>query len=114
MKQKNQSSFNRKAFVTIAMLVAGILLPISGIVNHRMQFDPLTPARHFWMSVHNMSALLFVIMVVIHLFYNFRPLVNHMKKLQSIRVRREAVLALAFVLVVVGLFSYHAFAVVAH
>lgn len=114
MQQKNQSSFNQRAFVSVAMFVSGILLPISGIVNHSMQFDPFTPARHFWMSVHNMSASLFVIMVVIHLYYNFRSLMNHVKKLQSIRIRREALVALVFVLAVVGLFSYHAFAVAGH
>ena len=103
--------FNKHAFISIAMFIAGLGLPISGIMNHRLQFEPLTPERHFWMSVHNMSAILFTLFVIIHLTYNWRSLVRYAKKIKGIRISKEAILAVILVVFIVGLFSSHAFLV---
>jgi uncharacterized membrane protein YdcZ (DUF606 family) len=69
-QELKKKPFNKRAFISIAMFLAGICLPISGIMNHRLQFEPLTVERHFWMSVHNMAGILFVIFVILHLSYN--------------------------------------------
>jgi uncharacterized iron-regulated membrane protein len=101
--------FNKRAFTSIALLLSGLVLPISGIMNHQLQFDPFTQARHFWMSVHNMSALLFTLFAVIHVSLNWRSLVHYAKKAKGFIMSKEAVAAIALIVCVVGLFASHAF-----
>ena len=109
MKIIEKRKFNKRAFVSIAMFIALFGLPVSGIINHNLQFEPFTSERHFWMSVHNMSAILFSIFAFIHITYNWRSLANYIKKAQSINVKKEAAFAFIFVVVIVSLFSFHAF-----
>jgi hypothetical protein len=103
--------FNKRAFYSSVMLISGIILPVSGIMNHKMGFDGLSTARHFWMSVHNVSALLFTIFVVLHIKLNWKPLNSYLNKARSVIISRETIYAVLLVVVLVGLFSMHAFAV---
>ena len=106
MKKK---SFNKRAFASVAMFLSGILLPLSGIMNHQLAFSAMTQQYHFWMSVHNMSALIFCISAVTHVTYNWRALLHYINKVKSQRMSKEAWYAIILVLGVVGLFSSHAF-----
>ena len=78
-------------------------------MNHYSQFDMMTTERHFWMAVHNMSATLFCIFALFHLTYNWKALMNYTKKIKSVRISREFVVACALVLFLVGVYSSHAF-----
>jgi 2-oxoglutarate ferredoxin oxidoreductase subunit delta len=101
--------FNKRAFTSIALLLSGLVLPISGIMNHQLQFDPLTQARHFWMSVHNMSAFLFTIFAITHVALNWRSLIHYVKKAKGVIISMEAVAAVALVASIVGIFVSHVF-----
>jgi uncharacterized membrane protein YdcZ (DUF606 family) len=102
-QELKKKPFNKRAFISIAMFLAGICLPISGIMNHRLQFESLTVKRHFWMSVHNMAGILFVIFVILHLSYNWRILINYTKKAKEMFISKEALAAIVFVIIIVGL-----------
>ena len=101
--------FNRRAFVSIAMFLSGLCLPFSGIMNHKLQFEPLTVERHFWMTVHNVAAILFIIFATIHISYNRRVLIQYTKKARDLFLSKEAVAAFVLVILLVGLFSLHVF-----
>ena len=103
--------FNKRAFYSTVMLISGILLPISGIINHQTGFDRLTAARHFWMSIHNVSALLFTVFGFLHVKLNWKPMKNYLNKARSVILSREALYGIALVIILVGLFSMHALAV---
>lgn len=103
--------FNKRAFVSVGMLAAGISLPISGLMNHLHGFETLTSARHFWMSIHNMSAFLFTIFAVIHASLNWRSITNYFTKIKGDIISKEAIMAIALVLIIIILFSLHAFRV---
>jgi hypothetical protein len=107
--ETTQDKFNKRAFVSVAMFTAGLALPFSGYMNHLTQFDAMTVERHFWMSVHDASALLFAIFAVLHVIYNWNALVRHIKRIKSISIKKEALLALALVILIVGFVSLHAF-----
>jgi len=104
-----KKSFNKRAFISIAMFVSGLSLPVSGIMNHNLQFEPLTQQRHFWMSVHNISAILFTIFIILHLFYNWRSLIHYIRKAKGLVISKEALAAITLVVIIVSLFSSHAF-----
>ena len=101
--------FNRRAFISMALFVSGLLLPVSGIMNHNLQFDFLTPERHFWMSVHNMSALVFSVSAIFHVVNNGRALIHYARNFSGVFVSKEAMAAAALVVTLVGLFASHAF-----
>lgn len=101
--------FNKRAFIANTMFFSGALLPFSGYMNHRLQIEPLTGSRHFWVSVHDMAAILFTISVVIHIYYNWHSLIKYINNARKITISREAIFAIIIVLAIVGLFSTHAF-----
>lgn len=110
MPTDNQKkAFNKRAFISTALFVSGLILPFSGFMNHSYQFDTLTIGRHFWMSVHDVAGLLFVIFAILHILYNWRALLNYAKKAKERFLSKETMTALALVIIVIGLFSSHVF-----
>jgi hypothetical protein len=101
--------FNKRAFTSIALLLSGLVLPVSGIMNHQLQCEPLTQSRHFWMSVHNMSAALFTLFAITHASLNWRSLAHYAKNAQAKVLTKEAVLAAVLITTVVGLFASHVY-----
>ena len=104
-----QKPINKRAIISTALFTPGLFLPISGLMNHVLQFEGLTIARHFWMSVHDISGILFVIFSILHISYNWRALVNYVKKVKDIIISKEALIAIILVFLIVGLFSSHTF-----
>jgi len=107
--EKPQKAFNSRAFVSSAMIISFLFLPASGIMMHELQSEVLTIQRHFWMSVHNISALLFTVFALFHIKYNWKPLVNHFHKIKGAVLSKEAVSAILLVAGILFLFSTHAF-----
>lgn len=91
--------FNLRAFVSLLAALAGLGLPATGIANHFLGFESLTPARHAWMSAHNALSILFIVSVAIHIWLNRMALWNHAKGAgqRIITLGREAILAGALV-----------------
>ena len=109
METNAKKSFNRRAFISIAMFSSGIFLPLSGYMNHLFQFETITGERHIWMSVHNVSAVLFTIFAIFHVVANWRSMVRYFQKVKGRVVSRESFYAILFVVVIVGFISSHAF-----
>jgi succinate dehydrogenase/fumarate reductase cytochrome b subunit len=108
-KIAKRKPFNKRAFVSTALLISGLTLPFSGIMNHYLQFEKLILERHFWMSVHDIAGILFVVFSIIHISYNWKLLLSYAKKTKEIFISKETLAAIAFVLIIVGLFSSHVF-----
>ena len=110
MKQDTKTKpFNKRAFISTALFVSGLILPFSGFMNHYLQFEKLTLERHFWMSAHDIAGILFIIFAILHISFNWRVLMNYAKKAQEMFISKEALTAVAFVIIIVGLVSSHAF-----
>jgi hypothetical protein len=101
--------FNKRAFITTTLFVSGLSLPFTGFMNHYFQFDKLNLERHFWMSAHDIAGILFVIFSILHISYNWRILMNYARKAKEMFISKEALTAIAFVIIIVGLVSSHAF-----
>ncbi len=104
-----QKPFNKRAFISTALFTSGLFLPISGFMNHLLQFEGLTVSRHFWMSVHDISGILFVLFSVLHISFNWRALINYIKKVKDTYISKEALLAIILTVLIVGIFSSHVF-----
>jgi hypothetical protein len=104
-----KKSFNKRAFISTALFISGLSLPITGFINHSLQFDQLSVERHFWMSAHDIAGILFIFFGILHISFNWRALVNYVKKTKDKFISKESLIAIAFVIIVVGLMSSHAF-----
>jgi succinate dehydrogenase/fumarate reductase cytochrome b subunit len=104
-----KKAFNRRAFVSIVIFLSGMTLPISGLMNHSLQLQSLTKERHFWMSLHNVAALLFTAFLIVHIFYNWRALTNYMKRVKEASLSKEMIVALILVITCLGIVTLHVF-----
>ena len=108
MESAEKKPFNRRAFTSMAMFLSGVLLFISGIINHRLAFSGLNQEYHFWMSAHNISAFIFCICAITHIVYNWRAFMHYIINVKSQKISKEALYAIILVLGIIGLFSSHA------
>ena len=109
MENNLKKPFNKRAFVSISMFSSGMILPLSGIMNHRLQLETLSSQRHFWMSVHNSATTLFLGSLLCHLAYNWRAMMGYIRRSKVAFVSKETLYALLLVMFVVALFSSHVF-----
>ena len=112
MNDIQKSSLNKRTLNVLIMFFSFMLLPASGIIIHSTyMISEREPLRHFAMSVHNLSAIIFLTTCVVHLIANRKALIKYIstKTNEYVRLRREALIAGLFVIGIVGLFSIHAF-----
>jgi len=102
--------FNHRAFVSLTIALAAGGLPVTGIANHVLQLEPMTVARHAWMSAHNSLGVVFVVFVTWHIILNRRALATHLRGLigRVPAAGRELLWALAVVAVTTGVVVMHA------
>jgi hypothetical protein len=91
------------------MTLTVCILPVSGFMNHQLQFSPMTLERHWGMGVHNTAGILFVVFLLVHMGLNRRALWNYISTKRRNIVNRELLAAIALVAVSVVGFSLHAF-----
>jgi hypothetical protein len=109
--ERQNKRFSTRAFVALVMTASGVGLPLTGYMNHVYGFEPISVARHAWMTAHNVLGLLFAVSAGWHAWLNRRALLNHLRGgLAGVRrVGREAACAVAVVGLLVALFVSHAF-----
>ena len=107
METIKTKTFNKRAFIAIVMCISGIVLPISGIMNHLLQMELLTQTRHFWMSIHNMSGLIFLIFTIFHIALNWKAIVNYAAKVKTYAITKEFITAILLATLLVGLAALH-------
>jgi hypothetical protein len=112
MSEDVKPSVNKRQLNVLIMLFSFVMLPFSGIIIHSTHgMDERELIRHLAMSVHNLSAIIFLSSCVIHLITNRKTLMKYAanKTSEYIHLKREVFIALVFVFGVVGLFAMHAF-----
>lgn len=111
MNKTTKQPLNRRALTSMFMAFSFILLPLSGIPLHFSRTNEAVGVlEHFLLSVHNISALIFIVAVLIHLGLNWNALIKYIasKTSEYFRIKKELFIALVIILVIVGLYSSHA------
>ena len=111
MNDTTKQPMNKRALTSMFMFFSFILLPLSGIPLHFSRTSGgVGVLEHFLMSVHNISALIFIIAVVLHLSLNWNVLIKYIatKTSEYFRFRKELIVALVVIILIVSLFSSHA------
>lgn len=79
MENQVSKPFNKRAFVTLMAAFSALGLPLTGLVNHLLAPGPHSFMRHAWMTAHNFLGIMFTLFAVIHISYNWRVLIRHVK-----------------------------------
>ena len=77
MKSNNRKSFNKRAFVSLALFAMFILLPISGKMIVIMQDNH--ESMLVWCGIHCLFGLLFAGFGIFHIVYNWKALKLYLK-----------------------------------
>jgi hypothetical protein len=103
--------FSFRAFAALLMTFSGVGLPITGLANHYLAFDPMSVERHAWMTAHNVLAILFTVSAIWHIVQNRQAWARHLKGPagRMPTISREAMYAFGLVFVVTCLMVSHAF-----
>ena len=112
MNEIKKQTLNKRSLNVMVMFFAFTLLPFSGIVIHNTHgMSEHEPVRHFAMSAHNLSAIIFLTTCILHLIANRKALLKYFKTktTEYSGLKREAIIAFIFVIGLIGLFSMHAF-----
>jgi hypothetical protein len=112
MNNSTKQPMNTRALTSMFMFFSFVLLPLSGIPLHfTIGSDGAEVLEQFIMSVHNVSAIIFIISALIHLSLNRVALMKYIttKTSEYFRFRKEMIIALTSVLIIVGLISSHVF-----
>lgn len=108
-KEAPRRPWDKRAFTALLMFFSFLWLVPSGFVMHFAGLSETEPFRHLVMSVHNVSSLLFLVSVVIHVVLNWKPMARHFsaKTREYSRLRKELLVAALLVTALVLAFGSH-------
>lgn len=112
-RRKEKSSFYVRGFTTFALTAVSLLIALSGIVlyltprgrvAHWTNWTLAGLGKEQWASLHMTGAVLFIVVVLLHLFFNWKVLLGYLRlrRVPGLRLKRElsAALLLGLLLVV--------------
>jgi hypothetical protein len=88
MMNSTNHTLNKRALVFFYLIFSGVILPISGLMLHASSSDRV---KFIAMVLHNMAAIVFTITSIVHVRYNWKPIVNYVqaKHGSMMQYRRE-------------------------
>jgi len=69
--EKTKKTFNKRKVVSLILLATLIMMPISGIYVH---ITHGTATSHKWLHIHVLFGVLFIVVGIYHIVYNWRTL----------------------------------------
>jgi hypothetical protein len=104
-------NLDKKAFVSSGLLLTGIGLPVSAIINHFLALRPFSTQRHIWMSANEVLAVLFLFFALFHISLNRKSIFKSLR-IYSVKIFSKELL-IASVLIFALLFAavFHTFEV---
>jgi hypothetical protein len=78
MKTIKNKAFNKRAVVSVSLFIMFILLPVSGKMITTMKHD--AEVMNIWADIHHLTGMLFAIIGVFHIVYNWKSLKNYLTK----------------------------------
>lgn len=107
MANNKANKFNFRAFLGVYMAISGIVMTISGII---LYISPQGRIAHWsywaiagltkteWQNIHTIFTFIFVIAGGLHIYYNWKPLMNYLrrKSKETPQIRKEMIFAVIF------------------
>lgn len=75
--KKAKKKANKRAIISIGLLISLIMMPITGIFTHATHRAEAT--SNLWLHIHVIFGILFTIFGILHFVYNWRTLKHYIK-----------------------------------
>jgi uncharacterized membrane protein len=91
----DNAKLNKRALVVFFMLFSVAILPFSGFLLHEASAHDLERPRFIAMALHNVAAIVFTIATIVHIKYNWKPIIHYIrdKKDRLIKYPQEMAIA---------------------
>ena len=110
---KNKKQFNLRAFISLYMTIAFIIMTISGIILYTAPAGRIAHWSYWalfgftkdqWQAFHIMFTFIFVIAGIFHIIYNWKPLIKYISNKMSgtTSIRKELIYSVLFSVFVFG------------
>lgn len=76
METKQAKRVNKRAIVSLGLLITLLAMPVSALTAHAAHGNP--PVRHAWMHIHLVTGILFMVFGILHVIYNWKALKRYM------------------------------------
>jgi hypothetical protein len=102
----DKAKLNKRALVVFFMLFSALILPFSGLMLHEAGSHDSQKLQYLAMALHNVAAIVFTISTLVHLKYNWKPILNYIRDKKDRLVKYPKEIAIAgSTLVILLLFS---------
>mgnify|MGYP000022552114 CR=1 FL=1 len=78
-----------RSFVSIATLITFLCLAVSGISLQITDHHPYTFTKVFFIVLHNISAIFFLVFAILHIFKNWKVIMAYVKGKKAGIISRE-------------------------
>ncbi|MFC1493064.1 DUF4405 domain-containing protein [candidate division KSB1 bacterium] len=105
---KNGQKFHTRGFTAFITLLSFIVMTISGLILFIVpkgsvaswtDWTVIGITKTGWEGIHNIFMIVFLISIGMHIFFNWRPLINYFKGKNSTAIRLKRELTLAVLLI---------------
>ncbi|MFV0392280.1 MAG: hypothetical protein ACK5KP_10425 [Paludibacteraceae bacterium] len=105
MRTSHQKAFNYRAFISVGLFFALIILFVTAVLIQFFEEDPDSLEMHISVSCHALAGIIFIILNIIHLRLNWQAFKSYTKNKEG-NVNREITLAILSVVlfIVIGTF----------
>jgi len=104
MNSNSKKKFNWRAFTSLYVSFSFIIMVISGVVLFLAPAGRIAKWTHIfifgmekesWQAIHTIFTFLFIIAGIIHIYFNWKPLINYFKSRakNKITIRKELILS---------------------
>jgi hypothetical protein len=102
----DDAKLNNRALILFLMLFSAAILPFSGIALHEAISHGSERLKFVAMGFHNVAATIFTLSTLVHLKYNWKPILNYIKDKRDrlLKYPREMAIAGSTVVILI-LFS---------
>jgi hypothetical protein len=90
-----KTKLNKRALVVFFMLFSAAILPFSGLMLHEAGSHDSQKLQFIAMALHNVAAIVFTIFTIVHLKYNWKPIINYVKDKKNRLIKYPKEMAIA-------------------
>lgn len=89
-----------RPFISIATFATFLCLAVSGVVLQTTDHQPYTPAKVFFIVLHNISAIFFLMFTILHILKNWKAIKTYIKGKNTRKISREFIVGCILLLII--------------
>ncbi len=97
--------FDKRAFTSIGLLIAAVILPVSIFLRHMPIFESSEQHHDLFTEIHSTAGVVFIFFFIFHLIFNWKALKKYLGGEKKSLPKKEVLASVIFVIFIIMLFS---------